>query len=295
MSRFWYNFRVKKILAVSGGVDSMVLLDIFLRREPENIVVAHFNHGTRPSADIDEEFVRQKCEEFGIPFESSKLPLGEGVSEEEAREKRYAFLYHVANKYQGEICTAHHIDDLLESVAINLIRGTYWRGLSPFGNKNIVRPLISRGMDKTDILRYAGRNHLCFRQDPTNHEEMYLRNRVRKKLRGLEVEKKRKLWVLSERQRFLRAEIEESVKKLANDLIIEYSDDEIKFRKDFFTELENNVAEEILRVLCLKRNISLTRPQIMDFLNAIRKYQPGKKFNLPKNKMAVVGKDFIRI
>ena len=295
MSRFWYNFRVKKILAVSGGVDSMVLLDIFLRREPENIVVAHFNHGTRPSADIDEEFVRQKCKKFDVPFESSKLLLGEGVSEEEAREKRYAFLYHVANKYQGEICTAHHLDDLLESVAINLIRGTYWRGLAPFGNKNIVRPLISRGMDKTDTLRYAGRNHLCFRQDPTNHEEIYLRNRVREKLRWLEVEKKKRLWELSERQRILRAEIEESVKKLADALTIEYSDDEIKFRKDFFTELENSVAEEILRALCLKRNISLMRPQLADFLDAIRKYQPGKKFNLPKNKMAVVGKDFIRI
>ena len=273
----------------------MVLLDIFLKHEPENIVVAHFNHGTRPSADIDEEFVRQKCKEFGVPFESSKLLLGEGVSEEEAREKRYAFLYHVANKYQGEICTAHHIDDSLESVAINLIRGTYWRGLSPFGNKNIVRPLISRGMDKTDILRYAGRNHLCFRQDPTNHEEMYLRNRVREKLRGLEVEEKRKLWELAERQRILRAEIEESIKKLADALVIEYSDDEIKFRKDFFVDVENSVAEEVLRALCLRRNISLTRPQLMDFLNAIRKYQPGKKFNLPKNKMAVVGKDFIRI
>lgn len=295
MSRFWYNFRVKKILAVSGGIDSMVLLDIFLRREPENIVVAHFNHGTRPSADVDEEFVRQKCKDSGIPFESSKLLLGEGVSEEEAREKRYAFLYHVANKYRGEICTAHHIDDLLESVAINLIRGTYWRGLSPFGNKNIIRPLISRGMDKTDILRYAGRNHLCFRQDPTNHEELYLRNRVREKLRGLEIEKKRKLWELTERQRILRTEIEESTEKLADVLTIEYSDDEIKFQKDFFAELENSVAEEILRALCLRRNISLTRPQLADFLDAIRKYQPGKKFNLPKNKMAVVGKDFIRI
>lgn len=273
----------------------MVLLDIFLKHEPENIVVAHFNHGTRPSADIDEEFVRQKCKEFGVPFESSKLLLGEGVSEEEAREKRYAFLYHVANKYQGEICTAHHIDDLLESVAINLIRGTYWRGLSPFGNKNIIRPLISRRMDKTDILRYAGRNHLCFRQDPTNHEEMYLRNRVREKLRGLEVEKKKRLWELSERQKILRAEIEEIVKKLADALIIEYSDNEIKFRKDFFADVENSVAEEILRALCLRRNISLTRPQLADFLNATRKYQPGKKFNLPKNKMAVVGKDFIRI
>ena len=93
----------------------------------------------------------------------------------------------------------------------------------------------------------------------------------------------------------MRAEIEEIVKKLADALIIEYSDDEIKFRKDFFADVENSVAEEILRALCLKRNISLTRPQLMDFLNATRKYQPGKKFNLPKNKMAVVGKDFIRI
>ena len=58
MSRIWYNLRVKKILAVSGGIDSMVLLDMFYKKEPANILVAHFNHGTRDSADADEKFVK---------------------------------------------------------------------------------------------------------------------------------------------------------------------------------------------------------------------------------------------
>ena len=294
MSRFWYNLRVKKILAVSGGIDSMVLLDMFYKSEPGNILVAHFNHGTRPSADTDEDFVRNKCEELNIPFESSKLLLGEGVSEEIAREKRYAFLYHVANKYQGEICTAHHVDDLMESVAINLIRGTYWRGLSPFGNKDIVRPLVERGMDKTDILRYAGENQICFRQDPTNYENTYLRNRVREKLRELETEKREQLFGLCERQRILREEIESEVVKLAEFLIIKYSDREIKFRRDFFKNLDTNIAEEVLRLLCAKRGISLTKPQLMNFVSATCDYQPGKKFNLPKDKMAVMGRDFVR-
>ncbi len=295
MSRFWYNLRVKKILAVSGGVDSMVLLDIFLKHEPENIVVAHFNHGTRPSADIDEEFVRQKCEEFGIPFESSKLPLGEGVSEEEAREKRYAFLYHVANKYQGEICTAHHLDDLLESVVINLIRGTFWRGLAPFGNSKIRRPLVDLKMNKTDILRYAGENHLCFRQDPTNYQDDYLRNRVRESLKSLGKEKKMAVLGLTEKQKILREEIEKNLENLLETILMRNSQGEIFFRRDCFQTEEIATSSEILRSICLEANISLTRPQLLNFLEAIKNYQPGKKFNLPKDKMATISRDFVRL
>ena len=108
-----YNQGVKKILAVSGGIDSMVLLEKFFRDDPENIVVAHFNHGTRKSADLDEQFVFSRCKELKVPFETMKIMLGEGVSEELARQKRYDFLYHVANKYGGEIYTAHHLDDLI--------------------------------------------------------------------------------------------------------------------------------------------------------------------------------------
>lgn len=295
MSRFWYNLRVKKILAVSGGVDSMVLLDMFCKSQPDNILVAHFNHGTRESADLDEEFVKQRCKEYGVPFESSKMILGEGVSEEEAREKRYAFLYHVANKYQGEICTAHHLDDLLESVVINLIRGTFWRGLAPFGNSKIRRPLVDFKMNKTDILRYAGENHLCFRQDPTNYQDDYLRNRVRESLKSLEKEKKVAVLELAEKQRSLREEIEKNLGNLLETIVMKNSQGEIFFRRDYFQREESAVSSEILRSICLEANISLTRPQLLYFLEAIKNYQPGKKFNLPKDKMATISRDFVRL
>ena len=286
---------MKKILAVSGGIDSMVLLDMFCKSESSNILVAHFNHGTRGSADLDEDFVKRKCKEYGVSFESSKLLLGEGVSEEEAREKRYAFLYHVANKHQGEICTAHHLDDLLESVVINLIRGTFWRGLAPFGNSKIRRPLVDFKINKADILRYAGENHLCFRQDPTNYQDDYLRNRVRESLKSLEKEKKVAVLELAEKQKILREEIEKNLENLLETILIKNSQDKIFFRRDYFQTEEIATSSEILRSICLEANMSLTRPQLLNFLEAIKNYQPGKKFNLPRNKMATISRDFVRL
>lgn len=319
---------MKKILAVSGGVDSMVLLERFFRDEPENIVVAHFNHGTRTSADLDEQFVSSRCEELKVPFETMKIMLGEGVSEELARQKRYDFLYHVANKYGGEIYTAHHLDDLIESIAINLIRGTGWRGLTPFSDNRIHRPFIEMGFYKTDILRFAAENKVLFREDPTNATDDYLRNRVRLKLFIMPRAEKERLIDFYERQAIIRHEIEELCESLLNFLLIKNSSDEIngcvdshgsadvtsvfrmngeilsdiKIRKDFFlgnSFLENDenyaedTIEEVLRFICEKIGVNLTRIQLKDFLRAIRTYGTNKKFNLPRDKMAVIGRDFI--
>lgn len=319
---------MKKILAVSGGIDSMVLLERFFRDEPENIVVAHFNHGTRISADLDEQFVFLRCRELGIPFETMKIMLGEGVSEELARQKRYDFLYHVANKYGGEIYTAHHLDDLIESIAINLIRGTGWRGLTPFSDNRIHRPFIESGFYKTDILRFAAENKVLFREDPTNATDDYLRNRVRSKLLIMPRVEKERLIDFYKRQAIIRHEIEELCESIFNFLLIKNSSDEInggvdlhssadvtsvfrmkgeilsdiKIRKDFFlgnSFLGNNedyteeTVEEILRFICEKIGVNLTRVQLKDFLRAIRTYGTNKKFNLPKDKMAVIGRDFI--
>jgi tRNA(ile)-lysidine synthetase len=319
---------VKKILAVSGGIDSMVLLERFFRAEPENIVVAHFNHGTRKSADLDEQFVFSRCKELKVPFETMKIMLGEGVSEELARQKRYNFLYHVANKYGGEIYTAHHLDDLIESIAINLIRGTGWRGLTPFSDNRIHRPFIEMGFYKTDILRFAAENKVLFREDPTNATDDYLRNRVRLKLFIMPRAEKERLIDFYKRQAIIRHEIEELCESLLNFLLIKNSSDEInggvdshgdanftsvfraksevfskiKIRKDFFLEnsfLGNNenyteeTVEEVLRFMCEKIGVNLTRVQLKDFLKAIRTYGTNKKFNLPKDKMAVIGRDFI--
>lgn len=323
-----YNQGVKKILAVSGGIDSMVLLERFFRDEPENIVVAHFNHGTRISADLDEQFVFSRCKELKVPFETMKIMLGEGVSEELARQKRYDFLYHVANKYGGEIYTAHHLDDLIESIAINLIRGTGWRGLTPFSDNRIHRPFIESGFYKTDILRFAAENKVLFREDPTNATDDYLRNRVRSKLLIMTRAEKERLIDLYKKQTIIRHEIEELCEAIFNFLLIKNSSDEIngevdscggvnftsvfraesevlnkiKIRKDFFlgnSFLGNNenyteeTVEEILRFICEKIGVSLTRVQLKDFLKAIRTYGTNKKFNLPKDKMAVIGRDFI--
>ena len=306
----------------------MVLLERFFRDEPENIVVAHFNHGTRTSADLDEQFVSSRCEELKVPFETMKIMLGEGVSEELARQKRYDFLYHVANKYGGEIYTAHHLDDLIESIAINLIRGTGWRGLTPFSDNRIHRPFIEMGFYKTDILRFAAENKVLFREDPTNATDDYLRNRVRLKLFIMPRAEKERLIDFYERQAIIRHEIEELCESLLNFLLIKNSSDEIngcvdshgsadvtsvfrmngeilsdiKIRKDFFlgnSFLENDenyaedTIEEVLRFICEKIGVNLTRIQLKDFLRAIRTYGTNKKFNLPRDKMAVIGRDFI--
>lgn len=312
----------------------MVLLERFFRDEPENIVVAHFNHGTRISADLDEQFVFSRCKELKVPFETMKIMLGEGVSEELARQKRYDFLYHEANKYGGEVYTAHHLDDLIESIAINLIRGTGWRGLTPFSDNRIHRPFIEMGFYKTDILRFAAKNEVIFREDPTNSTDDYLRNRVRSKLLIMPRVEKERLIEFYKRQAIIRHEVEKPCESIFNFLLMKNSSDEIKgrvdsysgadlhggadvtsvfrmesgalsntkVRKDFFlgnSFLGNNenyteeTVEEILRFICEKIGVSLTRVQLKDFLRAIRTYGTNKKFNLPKDKMAVIGRDFI--
>ena len=306
----------------------MVLLERFFRDEPENIVVAHFNHGTRTSADLDEQFVFSRCKELKVPFETMKIMLGEGVSEELARQKRYDFLYHVTNKYGGEIYTAHHLDDLIESIAINLIRGTGWRGLTPFSDNRIHRPFIEMGFYKTDILRFAAENKVLFREDPTNSTDDYLRNRVRSKLLIMPRAEKERLIDFYKRQTIIRHEIEKLCESLLIFLLMKNSSDEIKecvdshggadftsvfcaesealsnikIRKDFFLgnsflgndeNYAEDTIEEVLRFICEKIGVNLTRVQLKDFLRAIRTYGTNKKFNLPKDKMAVIGRDFI--
>ena len=167
--------------------------------------------------------------------------------------------------------------------------------MAPFGNSKIRRPLVDLKMSKTDILRYAGENHLRFRQDPTNYQNDYLRNRVRESLKSLEKEKKVAVLGLTERQKILREEIEKNLENLLEIILLKNSQGEIFFGRDYFQREESAVSSEILRSICLEANISLTRPQLLNFLEAIKNYQPGKKFNLPKDKMATITRDFVRL
>jgi tRNA(ile)-lysidine synthetase len=277
---------MKLILAVSGGVDSMALLAMYAHAD---IIVAHIDHGTRKSSANDADFVRRKCQELGVKFYETKLELGEGVSEELARKKRYEFLKTIQEKESGTLCTAHHLDDVLESIAINLIRGTGWRGLTPFYGDELVRPFIISKMWKRDVLKFAGEQKICFRQDPTNYETNYLRNRVREKMVVLDERARVDIIELFEKQNKLRGKIEKLVTELAKQTVVGKNFQ----KKELFLAADEKVALEVLREICLMHGYSLTRKQLVDFLAAIRTYAPHKKFNLPKNHFVTILKNYI--
>jgi tRNA(Ile)-lysidine synthase len=169
----------KYILAVSGGVDSMVLLDLLAKSPDIELIVAHFNHGIRPESDADETFVAQAAKRYKLSFAAGYGRLGKNASEERARQARYSFLSSVKMEYSADgIITAHHQDDMIESALLNILRGTGYKGLvSIKENKDILRPLLE--YSKSDILNYAKSNDLKWREDNSNLDKKYLRNRVR--------------------------------------------------------------------------------------------------------------------
>lgn len=264
----------------------MVLLDAFNFSYHGEFVVAHFDHGMRPSSKADAEFVRRKAKEYGVKFYLGEGHLSPDASEAEAREARYAFLRKIAKKEGGVIVTAHHLNDLAETVAINILRGTGWRGLAPFYDKTVARPFIhtDQPLAKFDIYKAAEMADLSYRQDPTNTEDKYLRNRLRKPIFDeFFTEDYFELYDLYFKQMSLRHEIE----MLAESLLPEDG----KYERSWFADLNDEVAMEILRAGLKRKKVSLTRPQLLDFLKAIREYKPGKKFNLPGDRLVTIRKD----
>lgn len=272
----------------------MVMLDIFLENfSSEEIVVATFNHGTRLSAKDDIDFVEKKVLERGkkIKVYKGEAKLGEGVSEEKARTARYDFLRKVAFLEKGEIFTAHHLDDLVETVAINLLRGTGFRGLACLSSPGIRRPFLDGFFEgvwgKNDILRYAAKNNVVFREDPTNSSEDYLRNKIRLKIRGLKKDDKLEIFGLWERQVEIVSEIDSILEAILPE--------DLYFSRDDFKEFDEKISLEILRAGLLRRGISTTRPQRREFLKAVLEYKSGKKFNLPGDKLVKIERDRFKL
>lgn len=263
---------MRKIIAVSGGIDSVTLLHIY--RDNHDAIVAHFNHGIRSNSADDQEFVRHLADKYGLQFETKNGHLGASTSEAEARSARYDFLNSVCNKYSGRLYVAHHLDDVYESIAINCLRGTGWRGLAPFRNPSIERPLIT--WRKKDIYLYATENQLHFRQDQTNTEDDYLRNRIRAKMMYVPDEQKERLADLYRRQCEIADEVDRSIGGLL-------AGERQSFPRDMFRQLDDKLALELLRELLLARQIAQTRPQLARAMAAIRNYLPGKRFPLGRD------------
>lgn len=177
----------KVLCAVSGGLDSMCLLD-FMRHQPGfGVCAAHFNHQLRgPLADRDEAFVRETCAAWKIPFfsgcgDTRALAREEGLSiEEAARQLRYAFLERTAAE-EGchAVLTAHHADDSAETMLLNLLRGTGSAGLAgiPAARGGIYRPFL--GITREELRAYAAGHEIVHVEDETNETDEAARNVLR--------------------------------------------------------------------------------------------------------------------
>ena len=234
---------MKKILvAVSGGVDSIVLVDFLidffkqkngLKWVEDNLIIAHFEHGIRGKESMrDLEFVRKFAYKNNLRFEFERGFLGENASEEKARKARYDFLRALAERENAEIFTAHH----------------------------------------KEILNKAQEKGLKWCEDSTNLSEKYARNRIRKKINFSE-ENLNKIFDIWQKQIKIKREIEE----ITNDILSKIGDGR-KFERNFFRNNSDEVCMEILReIMRIQSGKIPLLKQIANFLQAIRTFKNGSK------------------
>ncbi|MCK5128558.1 MAG: tRNA lysidine(34) synthetase TilS [Clostridiales bacterium] len=179
----------KVLIALSGGMDSMVLFDLLVKlRDKMNftLIAAHFNHHIRKASDNDAIFVQNACEKHGIAFSMGEADIPVIAKKEKlsievaARMKRRVFLQSVAtDNNANKIALAHHKNDRAETYLMRIIRGSSLDGLGcmPEKDDNIIRPLLFAARDEIKI--YAHENKLEWQEDETNKDISYTRNNIR--------------------------------------------------------------------------------------------------------------------
>lgn len=177
------------LIAVSGGIDSMVLLDLF-HRGGFDLGIAHCNFQLRgKDAEDDESFVKQKARELSVPCYLKRFDTESYSSEHRisiqmaARDLRYEWFEKIRQEEKYDhLATAHHLNDASETSLINLIRGTGLQGLTgiPVRQGHVIRPLLFAG--KAEIEAYADAKKIAFREDRSNLEIKYQRNLIRNRI-----------------------------------------------------------------------------------------------------------------
>ena len=296
----------KIVVAVSGGPDSITLLDVLVKLKRElninyEIIVAHVNHMIREESEEEKVYVENMCKKYGVEFnylktDVKKISKIKKISEEMAgRDERYRFFDELLNKKSAnKIVVAHNLDDNAETVLLNIIRGTGIKGLSgmQYKNGNIIRPLLN--IKKCDILLYTEENHLnpCF--DKTNNENVYLRN----KIRNILIPELKSEYNSNIVQNIIRMSkllciddsfLEEYTKGILDNTIIAKEDKSITFNFSHFDKTHEAINRRYVR--CLLSDLDLLdgiqNVNIEDILEHLNKNIKGKKY-IKKGKFEVV-------
>ena len=277
------------VVAVSGGVDSVVLLNLLVRSGKYNLIVAHFDHGIRRDSSKDLMLVKSIAANYGLDFVSGAGRLGAQASEAVAREARYAFLMRTLQaKDASAIITAHHRDDRLETMIINLIRGSGRRGIAALAETALIkRPLLS--ISKADIKDYANQHKLSWREDSTNGDDRYLRNYIRHNIlsRMSEADKQR-LIELIDRQADINRELDKLISKLVKT--------DTKLERKLIQGVGFNESKELIAYWLRGNNlINFDRKTIERLTLAVKTKRPGTKLDVYNNASILIDKRFLAL
>ena len=282
------------IVATSGGPDSMALLSLLNQIKKEkhlNIISAHVNHNLRKESDKEAIMVKNYCKKNNLIFEYMEINNYRGNTENYARKKRYEFFENLIKKHQAKyLLTAHHGDDLTETIIMRLIRGSSIKGYAGFSeitykeNYKIYRPLITK--TKEEIFDYVQKNDIPYALDKTNNSDKFTRNRIRKYiLPSLKKENKNvHLKFLKFSQKL--AEIDDYLNDETNKKI-----DKIfwnnKLNINLFLKEKPIIKEKIIHSILTqtyKEDITkITNTHVNNILSTIKNKKPNKKLNLPNN------------
>ncbi|MGB4966814.1 MAG: tRNA lysidine(34) synthetase TilS [Candidatus Saccharimonadales bacterium] len=287
----------KWVVAVSGGVDSVVLLDLIahmIKDQSSTIsaIVAHFDHGIRPESADDALFVKELAARYGLAFFTERVELGAGASEAAARKARYDFLRRVQKTENADgIITAHHQDDLLETMILNLQRGTSSKGLSSLqSRKGLLRPLLL--YTKDEIRAYALKRNLSWRDDSTNTDIRYARNRVRYEvLAKFSDAHKAQLLQKSEKASKLNAKIADLVKAY-----LQTQPSETTLDRQQFVALPDVVAREVLaQWMRSYTDVEISRKMIERLAEAIRSGRNNSLADVARGWTLYIGREQVSL
>ena len=245
------------VMGISGGPDSMFLLSLLLEVRKSfniNLICAHVNHNVRKVSFKEKEFVEKFCKNKNIVFESMIIEkYGDDNFHNEARNIRYKYFEDLIKKYGAKyLMTAHHGDDLMETILMRITRGSTLRGYSGFDtivdmkDYKIVRPLVF--YTKKHIEDYNNKNHIPYVIDKSNFKTKYTRNRYRKivlpflKKEDINVHKKFLKYsnVLKEYSDFIDGFVNKELKKV-------YIDNKLMIDK--FLQLDYLIQKKIIYIL----------------------------------------------
>ena len=294
------------VVAVSAGPDSMALFDtlISLKQEkPINIICAHVNHNTgRIGQEEEQAYVEEYCKNNNITFELLKINnYCNDNFESEARNKRYDFFEELIKKYKAKyLLTAHHGDDLMETVLMRIVRGSTLRGYSGFSkivekeNYTILRPLIET--TKEEIIKYLNNKNIKYYIDYTNLEEEHTRNRYRKYILPKLKEENKNVHLKFLKYSNLLQEYDNYIKKethkIINNIYVNNKLDINEFNKQEYI-IKINIIYYILEEKYDKELTNITDNHIELILDLIESNKKNTFIDLPGNIKLIKKYDYL--